>query len=203
MNWLRKKYLWIALPALLVAVGAFGVSVVNRGEEIMVPAGTEVRVRLDQSISSKTAASGDSFTAVVADPIVIDEKTVIPKDSPVTGRVVYAHESGRLKGVARLRLALQSVEVDGKEYDLKTNTFSQRGGDHKKRNWAFIGGGGGGGALIGALAAGGKGAAIGGPVGAGAGVAAAALTGKKDFVIPAESELSFEITQPVNVHVKG
>ena len=100
-------------------------------------------------------------------------------------------------------MALQSVEVGGHEYDFQTNTFVRRDGSHKKRNWVFIGGGGAGGALIGGLAGGGKGALIGGPIGAGAGVAAAALTGKKEIVIPAETRLRFQLAKAAEIEVKS
>jgi hypothetical protein len=88
-------------------------------------------------------------------------------------------------------------------YELHTSTVDRRGGNHKKRNIALIGGGGGAGVLIGALAASGKGALIGGPVGAGAGTAVAAVTGKKDFVLPAETRLSFRLHQSLTLPVKS
>lgn len=200
---IRKKYLWVAVPALLIALGVFGISKMTRGESVMVPAGTEIQVKLDQSIATNRATSGDPFQASVAEPVLIDGKAVIPKNALVKGQIVSVRESGRLAGVARMRLELRSVEVNGTEYELHTSNFARRGGDHKKRNWAFIGGGAGGGALIGALAAGGKGALIGGPIGAGAGIAAATLTGKKDFVLPAETLLTFQLVDPVSVQMKS
>lgn len=200
---ISKKYLWVAVPALFVALGVFGISKMSRADSVTLPAGTEIQVRLDQSIATDRTTSGDPFQATVAVPILIDGKTVIPANAPVKGRIVSVRESGRLAGVARMRLELNSVEVNGTEYELRTSDFSRRGGNHKKRNWAMIGGGAGGGALIGALAAGGKGALIGGPIGAGAGVAAATLTGKKDFVLPAETLLTFELLNPVNVAIKS
>lgn len=198
-----KKYLWVGVPALLIALGVFGISKMTRGESVMVPAGTEIQVKLDQSIATDRTTSGDPFQASVAEPVMIDGKAVIPKNALVKGQIVSVRGSGRLAGVARMRLELRSVEVNGTEYELHTSNFARRGGDHKKRNWAFIGGGAGGGALIGALAAGGKGALIGGPIGAGAGIAAATITGKKDFVLPAETLLTFQLVDPVSVQVKG
>ena len=57
--------------------------------------------------------------------------------------------------------------------------------------------------LVGAVAAGGKGALIGGPIGAGAGTVAALVTGKKDIRLPAETRLTFNLADPVAVNVKS
>lgn len=199
----KRSLWWLGAPVLLLALGAAGIKLMNRSEQITVPAGTEVEVRLDESLTTKRNNSGDAFQTTVVEPIVMDGKTVIPEGAIATGRVVYARESGRLKGTARLQLALESVEVGGQEYDFQTSTFIRRGGNHRNRNLAFIGGGAGGGALIGAIAAGGKGALIGGPIGAGAGVAAAALTGKKEIFIPAETRLRFRLAKPAEIEVKS
>ena len=170
---------------------------------VTVPEGTLVTVVLNQTLSSANNSSGDEFDASVAAPVVVNGKTVIPKDARVKGRVVEAHPSGRLHGVARLRLALKSVEVGGKWYEIDTTGTARAGGSHKKRNIELIGGGAGLGAIIGGIAGGGKGALIGGAAGAGAGTATAAITGKKDIHIPAETHLTFKLTQPVTIPVKG
>jgi hypothetical protein len=178
-------------------------SLLKSAKPVAVPTGTEIAVVLDQSISSEQSRSGDPFDASVAAPVVVDGKTVIPKGAHVQGIVVEARASGRLQGVARLRLALNSVEIAGKNYDLQTTSLTRSGQNHDKRNWTLIGGGTGVGTVIGAMAGGGKGAAIGAAVGAGAGTATAAATGKKDIVLPAESQLSFKLSQPVSIEVKG
>jgi hypothetical protein len=68
-----------------------------------------------------------------------------------------------------------------------------------KRTAVMAGGGAALGALIGGLAGGGKGAAIGAAAGAGAGTGGAAFTGNKDIVIPAESAVSFTLSQPLQL----
>ena len=132
-----------------------------------------------------------------------DGKTIIPAGAHVSGRVVGAKDSGRLHVLARLSVALSSVEVEGKSYDIETNTIGKSGENHNKRNLGFIGGGAAGGALIGGLAGGGMGALIGSAIGAGAGTAVAAATGKKDIPLPAETPLKFHLVRSVTVSVRG
>src|ERR1700740_546310 len=140
-----------------------------RSVPVTVPEETAIHVTLDQGISSNQNRPGDHFEATISEPVILNDKTVIPQGTPVEGLVVDGRPSGHLMGRAPLQLALESMQLDGKTYDLRTSSSYRRSGDHKKRNWALIGGGAGGGALIGAAAAGGKGALIGGAVGAGAG----------------------------------
>jgi len=63
----------------------------------------------------------------------------------------------------------------------------------------LTGGGAAVGGIIGALAGGGKGAAIGAAAGAGAGAGGSALTGNKDIVLPAESDIAFELSAPLEI----
>jgi hypothetical protein len=126
---------------------------------------------------------------------------VILPGAQARGRVISASESGRLKGVAHLRLTLDEVQVGDEVYEVSTTAVSRYGRNHKKNNWLWIGGGAGGGALIGALAGGAKGAAIGGPVGAGAGLAGAAITGKRDVKFNAETRLTFKLAQPLSIEL--
>jgi hypothetical protein len=170
---------------------------------VTLPEHTAIRVTLDQSLATNRSRPGDHFAATVSEPVVMDGKTVIPKGAHARGLVVDARKSGRLRGRARLELALQSVEVDGQKYDVRTMARTRIGRDHKKRNLGLMGGGAGGGLVIGALAGGGKGALIGGPIGLGAGTTVALLTGKKDIKLRAETPLKFELAEPVTINLKG
>jgi len=172
-------------------------------KQITIPEGSPFEVTLDETLTSNRNHAGDLFAASLSEPIVEDGKTIIPAGAHVAGRVVDAKDAGRLHVPARLSVALSSVEVDGKSYDIDTGTIRKTGQNHNKRNLGFIGGGAAGGAIIGALAGGGKGALIGSAVGAGAGTAGAAATGKKDVSLPAETRLRFYLLRSVTVTVKG
>src|SRR5260370_13902096 len=165
------------LLALVLVTGA--VTGAIRPDPVTVPELTPIHVTLDQAITSNQSRPGDHFDATISEPVVVDGKTVIPQGAHAEGIVVDAKPSGRLMGRARLQLALQSVDVSGQPYDVRTTSSARIGRDHKERNWAWIGGGAGGRALIGAAAAGGKGALIGGPVGAAAGGDAPLVAGQR------------------------
>jgi hypothetical protein len=174
----------------------------RRTAHVTLPDQTPISIVLEQSLASDKSRAGDRFEASVAQPVVSDNKTVIPQGARVEGIVVDARPSGGLSGRARLQLALTTVEVNGKTYEVRSTSSQRVGPGHKKRNWAWIGGGGAGGALIGAAAGGGKGALIGGPIGAGAGTLAAYFTGKRDIHLPPETRLTFELAEPLTVDVK-
>ena len=197
---IRWKYFILLAVPLVVAMAFPSIAQAKKPNLVTVPAGTPLTVRIDQSVSTRYNHAGDGFNAVVASPLVENGVVIIPRGTPVEGRVVSAHPSGRLRGVATGRLTLDKMMLtQGRSYDLPTNIVGRSSTGHKVRNWSWIGGGGGAGALIGALAAGGKGALIGGPVGAGAGLGVAALTGKKQVSVPAETALTFHLKEPLRL----
>lgn len=166
---------------------------------VIVAEGTVLTVRLNQAVGSKISNSGDPFSATVVEPVQVGEKVVIPKGAEASGVVTEAVPLGRFKGGAKLALMLNSVTINGTKRDIQTTHVAQSAKGKGKRTATMIGGGAGAGALIGALAGGGKGAAIGAAVGAGAGTAGAAFTGNKNITLPAETSLSFRLTQPLEV----
>jgi len=200
----KRNYILLGGSLLLATGLALASSMAwKRSDPVTVPDETVIHVTLNQAVASDQNRPGDHFEATVSEPIVVANKTVIPAGSAVQGLVVDAHHSGRLMGRGRLRLALETVTVNDRNYEIRTSARTNVGGQHKKRSLALIAGGAGGGALIGAIAAGGKGVLIGGPIGAGAGTAAALITGKKDIRLPPETSLTFTLAQPVKVNPKS
>lgn len=166
---------------------------------IVVPTGTDLRISVDQTISSATAHAGDTFTATLLSPVHVAGQLVIPSNARVRGRVVEARSSGRLSREALLVVTLDSVEIHHHFYRISTDSLERTGASHKKRDIVAIGGGGALGAIIGGIVGGGKGAAIGAAAGAGAGTAGAAITGKKNISLPVETTLIFRLTAPLRV----
>jgi hypothetical protein len=157
------------------------------------PAGTRIRVRLDQDLGSKISRAGDSFAATVADDVVVSGQTVIPRGARAEGTVIGAKPLGRFKGRAYLAIRLERVHTEWGSYPVATSSIDRAEKGKGRRTAIFAGGGGALGALVGGLAGGGKGAVIGGLTGAGAGTAGSAFTGNHQIFLPAETLLTFRL----------
>ena len=146
-------------------------------KEVTLLPGTAVSVRLSGPVGSKLSAKGGHFSAIVVRPVEVNGKVVVPAGAEALGRIVEAVPQGRLKGAAELRLVLETVTLDKDSYDVQTSSVNRYQKGTGKRTAAFIG------------------AAL----GAGAGTARGAYTGEKEIVLPAESTLSFTLTEPVTI----
>jgi hypothetical protein len=164
---------------------------------ITLPQGTVIRVRLAESLDTRSNHVGERFTATLDSPIVVNNSVVVPKGATFTGRIDASKPSGRLKGRAVLDLRLVSFELKGVQYRITTSDVDNVSGRHRRRNIVAIGGGAGAGAGIGALAGGPAGALIGAGAGAGAGTIGAVFTGKKNVHLPVETVLRFFLREPV------
>jgi len=162
-------------------------------------AGENLVVRATSSLSTKTNNAGETFTASLEEPLAIDGVLLAPKGSKVTGTVTSSDEGGRVKGVAQIGVALTEIVVNGKTYPISSGTFVQSAKKTLTKDAQKVGIGAGIGAAIGAIAGGGGGAAKGAGIGAGAGTGAVLGTRGDAAVIPAESVLTFALSQSITV----
>ncbi len=163
------------------------------------PAGTRLHVRLDQDLGSKISRPGESFSATVADNVLVNGQTVIPKGARAQGTVIDAKPLGHFKGGALLEVRLERVRTRWGSYPVATSSIDRVENGKGKRTAEFAGGGGAFGAIVGGLAGGGKGALIGALAGGGAGTAGSAFTGNKQIFLPAETLLTFHLEHSVHI----
>jgi hypothetical protein len=150
-------------------------------------------------VGTDTSKPGDTFTASIAEPIVVNGKTVIAKGTKVQGRVETVDEPGRVKGRAALSLVLTQLINRDKVYPLSTEPFTAEAEAGKKKDALKVGGGAALGAVIGAIAGGGKGAAIGAGVGGGAGTAAVLATKGQQLRFESEAKVTFVLEKGVDI----
>ncbi|HEY2931407.1 MAG TPA: peptidoglycan-binding domain-containing protein [Acidobacteriota bacterium] len=192
MTTFKKGFLLHCMFAAVV-ISVFAAQRVTRG--------TELTIRLRDSISSHTNKVGDTFSASVTSPSQFN-------DAVVTGHIASINKSGKFEGRTSMRLAFDSIQyTDGESTPFRGEVVQVResGGDsvsrvdpegrvesHSRGKQTIKRGGIGAatGAVIGAIAGGAKGAAIGILVGGAAGAGSIMAQGSKDLDLPVGTELS-------------
>lgn len=169
----------------------------------VVPAGTELPVRVEETIDSGKAVDGQVFAAEVTRDIHdAGGAVVIPHGANAQVIIKSASKGSRFHGSSDLVLDLKSISVAGRMYHVETADLTERGKQGlgaNKRTAEHTGGGAALGAIIGAIAGGGKGAAIGAVSGAGAGAVTQIVTKGGSIRVPAESVLTFRLDAPLRV----
>jgi len=179
--------------------------------DISLPAGTTVKVKLENALTTFSSKSGDPFSGRVTEAVMLEGKPVIPVGATVQGRVTKASEPRRIAGKPTIAIFPETVVLpNGERYmlnatlvdtSLRNGTdindegqFKGKGQDGK--DMIEIGMGTGGGMLVGGLIGGGKGVLIGGAAGATATVAH--WLGKRNSaMLPAGTELVMELSRPL------
>ena len=171
-----------------------------RGDSgLTVPAGTNLLVRMIDSVDSDKNHVGDRFRASLEQDLAVDGVLVARRGADVYGRLAEAKESGHFEGKSQLKLELTDILINSRLQPILSGDYevsgSSRGSDTAKK----VGVGAIAGTVIGAIAGGGKGAAIGAGVGAGAGAAVQVMTKGEQVHVPSETLLDFRIAQPFTV----
>ncbi len=92
---------------------------------VTLPAGTLIRVRLDQDLGSKISQTGQTFRATVARAVVVNGQTLIPIHARADGVVTDAEPLGKIKGEARLAITLQRVHTPSGSYPVATSSIAR------------------------------------------------------------------------------
>jgi hypothetical protein len=172
-------------------------------QEVTIPAGTTLRVRVGESLASSTSHVEQPVRGALARAIVVGGRTVVPAGSAVQGAVTEARQSARVKGRARLGLrfhTLSSTWSDAR-YAIRTSSWTRQAPGTKKKDAAKVALPAAGGGIVGAIAGGKKGAAIGAAAGGGAGTAVVLATRGEEVRLPRGSVVAVRLTRPLTVAV--
>jgi len=169
---------------------------------VSVPVGTDLKVRLNNTLSSKTSRVGDRFTVTALDPVKYNEATV-------TGHVASIIKSGKVSGRTTMNLDFDSIRMPdghtGVLHGYVTRVYGEGGqadseggvqsGSRGKQTLKRGGIGAAAGAIIGGIAGGGKGAAIGLLIGGAGGAGSLAIQGSKELKLENGTEMLVHVTR--------
>jgi hypothetical protein len=224
----QKKKAGIGAGALLLIAAAVGAVVIGRKPqptpEVVVPtpavvvpqptpkppaaplqtaiaAGTPIQVRVNQGISSDQVTIGETFSATLAAPLILNGKPVVPMGADATLKVLSVDPSGKFTGQTQMQLALVELASGGKNYKISGATFTVLGPKQALVTAEHTGIGGAVGAVTGLI--GGKlfhhakaGTAVGAAAGGGIG---AATTKPHPAKVSPEQMIRFHLTKPLPV----
>lgn len=201
---MNKKSVILIATILLAAVCAAAQTV---------PAGTALKVRLQNTLSTFSNKAGDTFSGQVTEAVTIDGQTLIPIGTTLLGRVTKVSAPRRIKGRPtigilpeamtlatgeKLRLSATLVDTNLRDGSDVNEEGQFKGPSHDRKDLLTFGGGTGGGMLVGALIAGGKGTLIGGAAGAGATIGYW-LYKRNAAVLPTGTQLIIELDRPLTL----
>lgn len=188
-----------------------------KGKTVQVPAGTEIRIKLLDTLSTRRNARGDTFRAEVLEDVRLEGQTVIPRGARLHGRIGHLKRAGRIAGRAQMSLEFDRIEfADGTNFPIQASVASiepradktikdeegtleappERGEDLRRMGTSTGVGG-----LIGVIGGGKKGAGVGAAAGAVIGLASILSTRGRDIDLYSHTELTIRLNREAQITV--
>jgi hypothetical protein len=92
-----------------------------------VPPGTLIVVHLQESLSSSVARPGDSFQAVLNEPILLRGRSIAAKGTLITGKILQAKAAEPERESGYLRVSLTEIFIGDKPWSLQTTSLFIKG----------------------------------------------------------------------------
>jgi hypothetical protein len=161
-----------------------------------IPVGTEIDVRLQNSLTSGTAQVEDRFEATTVADVLVDGRVAIPSGAVARGVVTAVEPGTRTNRTAKMTVSFDQVTVDGRSYPIRGTVTQAIEGEGIRGEAGRTAAGAGVGAIIGGILGGFKGALAGILIGGGGTIAA---TEGKEVELPQGSILRVRLDSPVQV----
>ncbi len=179
------------------------------------PEGTEFRIKVLGTLSTRSSQVGDRFDAEVVEDVLAGQNPVIPEGTEVRGSVTHVKRAGRIAGRARMTIALKellfedgsTLPIDARLVSIeehnggkvKDDGSTVEAGGSKKEDLKNVGTAAAIGTLIGILGGGRRGAKVGAGTGAAGGLAGVLITRGRDVLILSETEMVVRLKRPLVV----
>ena len=161
-----------------------------------IPSGTEIDVRLQNTLNSGTAVVEDRFEATTLVDLNVNGRVVIPAGSLMRGVVTAVEPGTRTNRTSRMTVSFDQVTVNGRSYPFRGTVTEAIEGEGIRGEATRAGAGAGVGAIIGAVLGGVKGAVLGAVIGGGGTIAA---TEGKEVDLPAGTVLRVRVDSPLDI----
>jgi hypothetical protein len=161
-----------------------------------VPTGTELDVRLQNSLSSGTAQVEDRFEATTLVDLNVNGRVLIPAGSVMRGVVTAVEPGTRTNRTARMTVSFDQVTVNGRAYPMRGTVTEAIQGEGIRGEATRAGAGAAVGGIIGAVLGGAKGAVLGVLIGGGGTLAA---TEGKEVELPQGTVLRVRVDAPLQI----
>jgi hypothetical protein len=138
---MKRKSLWLLAAGCALAFVAVPLWAQQEGEnqeetpnenEITIPEGTEFKLQLHSSVSSKTSHPGDRILTTLLDPVAVEDRDVLAKGTRIDGHIAEVKPAGRRGKGGYLSLVFDTVELpNGQKQAILgslTEVFSSEGG---------------------------------------------------------------------------
>ena len=168
----------------------------NTGAANEVPAGTELDVRLQNSLNSGTAQVEDRFEGTTLVDLNVNGRVLIPAGSVMRGVVTAVEPGTRTNRTAKMTVSFDQVTVNGRSYPMRGTVTEAIKGEGIRGEATRAGAGAAVGGIIGAVLGGAKGAVLGVLIGGGGTIAA---TEGKEVELPQGTVLRVRGDAPLQI----
>ncbi|HEY2844317.1 MAG TPA: hypothetical protein VGJ09_11730 [Bryobacteraceae bacterium] len=84
-------------------------AVISTASAAEIPAGTHLLLRMEHSVSSRTAKAGDGVHLRTSAPVSVNGRIVLPVGTWVSGTIQRVERRGRLHGQGRLEIGVETL----------------------------------------------------------------------------------------------
>ena len=171
-------------------------STTTTASSVEVPVGTEIDVRLQNTLNSGTAQVEDRFEGTTLADVTVDGRLAIPAGSIFRGVVSAVEPGTRTNRTSKMTVSFDQVTLNGRSYPIRGTVTQAIEGEGIRGEAGRTAAGAGVGAIIGGILGGFKGALAGILIGGGGTIAA---TEGKEVDLPQGSVLRVRMDSPVQI----